>query len=148
MDAGAASSNFAAHAGTYDLLKTDYAAKASKSNATWQYYMNAPQDGKSIQAPTINIRGTTSIGTGGSALVLIDGVPVANAPVRRKAVTCFSTSSRPMMNECPPPTTRCADSSARCVSGIFTVRSSRAAITPIRTFRTGGSRRTVEPLSH
>ncbi len=33
-----------------------------------------PQDGKPIQAPTINIRGTTSIGTGGSALILIDGV--------------------------------------------------------------------------
>lgn len=33
-----------------------------------------PQDGKPIQAPAINIRGTTSIGTGGSALVLIDGV--------------------------------------------------------------------------
>ncbi len=33
-----------------------------------------PQDGKAIQAPAINIRGTTSIGTGGSALVLIDGV--------------------------------------------------------------------------
>ncbi|MBL0940378.1 MAG: SusC/RagA family TonB-linked outer membrane protein [Gemmatimonadaceae bacterium] len=33
-----------------------------------------PQDGKPIQAPSINVRGTTSIGTGGSALVLIDGV--------------------------------------------------------------------------
>jgi TonB-linked SusC/RagA family outer membrane protein len=33
-----------------------------------------PMDGKPIQAPTINIRGMTSIGTGGSALVLIDGV--------------------------------------------------------------------------
>ena len=33
-----------------------------------------PQDGKPIQSPSINIRGTTSIGTGGSALVLIDGV--------------------------------------------------------------------------
>jgi TonB-linked SusC/RagA family outer membrane protein len=33
-----------------------------------------PMDGKPIQAPAINIRGTTSIGTGGSALVLIDGV--------------------------------------------------------------------------
>lgn len=33
-----------------------------------------PQDGKPIQAPAINIRGATSIGTGGSALVLIDGV--------------------------------------------------------------------------
>ncbi len=31
-------------------------------------------DGKPIQAPAINIRGTTSIGTGGSALVLVDGV--------------------------------------------------------------------------
>lgn len=33
-----------------------------------------PMDGKPIQAPVINIRGMTSIGTGGSALVLIDGV--------------------------------------------------------------------------
>src|SRR5262245_23771042 len=33
-----------------------------------------PMDGKPIQSPAINIRGTTSIGTGGSALVLIDGV--------------------------------------------------------------------------
>ncbi|MGH7577700.1 MAG: SusC/RagA family TonB-linked outer membrane protein [Longimicrobiales bacterium] len=32
------------------------------------------QDGKPIQSPAINIRGTTSIGQGGSALVLIDGV--------------------------------------------------------------------------
>ncbi|WP_246859538.1 TonB-dependent receptor [Spirosoma sp. KCTC 42546] len=31
-------------------------------------------DGKPIQSPTYNIRGTTSIGQGGSALVLIDGV--------------------------------------------------------------------------
>lgn len=31
-------------------------------------------DGKPIQAPAFNIRGTTSIGQGGSALVLIDGV--------------------------------------------------------------------------
>lgn len=31
-------------------------------------------DGKPIQSPAINIRGTTSIGTGGSALVLVDGV--------------------------------------------------------------------------
>jgi TonB-linked SusC/RagA family outer membrane protein len=31
-------------------------------------------DGKPIQAPSFNIRGTTSIGQGGSALVLIDGV--------------------------------------------------------------------------
>lgn len=31
-------------------------------------------DGKPIQAPTLNIRGNTSIGSGGSALVLIDGV--------------------------------------------------------------------------
>src|SRR5699024_1094711 len=30
--------------------------------------------GKPIHAPQINIRGTTSIGQGGSALVLIDGV--------------------------------------------------------------------------
>ncbi len=33
-----------------------------------------PGDGKPIQTPAINIRGATSIGTGGSALVLIDGV--------------------------------------------------------------------------
>ena len=32
------------------------------------------QDGKPNQAPSYNIRGTTSIGQGGSALVLIDGV--------------------------------------------------------------------------
>ena len=31
-------------------------------------------DGKPIQAPTLNIRGNTSIGSGGSALILIDGV--------------------------------------------------------------------------
>ncbi len=31
-------------------------------------------DGKPIQSPTYNIRGTTSIGQGGSALVLIDGI--------------------------------------------------------------------------
>ena len=31
-------------------------------------------DGKPIQSPAINVRGTTSIGQGGSALVLIDGV--------------------------------------------------------------------------
>lgn len=31
-------------------------------------------DGKPIQSPSFNIRGTTSIGQGGSALVLIDGV--------------------------------------------------------------------------
>ena len=31
-------------------------------------------DGKPVQSPTYNIRGTTSIGQGGSALVLIDGV--------------------------------------------------------------------------
>jgi hypothetical protein len=33
-----------------------------------------PMDGKPIQSPVINIRGMTSIGTGGSALVLVDGV--------------------------------------------------------------------------
>jgi len=33
-----------------------------------------PGDGKPIQTPAINVRGATSIGTGGSALVLIDGV--------------------------------------------------------------------------
>ncbi|GAA4432829.1 TonB-dependent receptor [Pontibacter saemangeumensis] len=33
-----------------------------------------PTDGKPIQSPTFNVRGTTSIGQGGSALVLIDGV--------------------------------------------------------------------------
>ena len=33
-----------------------------------------PTDGKPIQSPAFNIRGTTSIGQGGSALVLIDGV--------------------------------------------------------------------------
>lgn len=33
-----------------------------------------PLDGKPIQSPTFNIRGTTSIGQGGNALVLIDGV--------------------------------------------------------------------------
>ncbi|PTX10704.1 TonB-linked SusC/RagA family outer membrane protein [Pontibacter mucosus] len=33
-----------------------------------------PTDGKPIQSPTFNVRGTTSIGQGGNALVLIDGV--------------------------------------------------------------------------
>ncbi|WP_229968766.1 SusC/RagA family TonB-linked outer membrane protein [Pontibacter harenae] len=33
-----------------------------------------PTDGKPIQSPSYNVRGTTSIGQGGSALVLIDGV--------------------------------------------------------------------------
>ncbi|MES2275420.1 MAG: TonB-dependent receptor [Bacteroidota bacterium] len=33
-----------------------------------------PRDGKPIQSPSYNIRGTTSIGQGGNALVLIDGV--------------------------------------------------------------------------
>lgn len=33
-----------------------------------------PTDGKPIQSPGYNVRGTTSIGQGGSALVLIDGV--------------------------------------------------------------------------
>lgn len=39
---------FASISGKYDLLKTDYAALASKSVATWQYYMHSPQDGKAI----------------------------------------------------------------------------------------------------
>jgi outer membrane receptor protein involved in Fe transport len=33
-----------------------------------------PADGKPTRAPSFNIRGTTSIGQGGSALILIDGV--------------------------------------------------------------------------
>ncbi|WP_234573597.1 SusC/RagA family TonB-linked outer membrane protein [Rhodohalobacter sp. 614A] len=33
-----------------------------------------PLDGKPVESPSINIRGTTSIGQGGDALVLIDGV--------------------------------------------------------------------------
>ncbi|WP_121808582.1 SusC/RagA family TonB-linked outer membrane protein [Mucilaginibacter kameinonensis] len=33
-----------------------------------------PLDGKPIQSPTYNVRGTTSIGQGGNALVLVDGV--------------------------------------------------------------------------
>lgn len=33
-----------------------------------------PQDGKPTQSPRFNIRGTTSVGQGGSALVLVDGV--------------------------------------------------------------------------
>ncbi|MFD0795637.1 SusC/RagA family TonB-linked outer membrane protein [Mucilaginibacter litoreus] len=33
-----------------------------------------PLDGKPIQSPTFNVRGTTSIGQGGNALVLVDGV--------------------------------------------------------------------------
>lgn len=32
-------------------------------------------DGKPTRAPAFNVRGTTSIGSGGSALVLVDGVP-------------------------------------------------------------------------
>lgn len=34
----------------------------------------SPADGKPTRAPSFNIRGTTSIGQGGSALILIDGV--------------------------------------------------------------------------
>ena len=34
----------------------------------------SPADGKPTRAPSFNVRGTTSIGQGGSALVLIDGV--------------------------------------------------------------------------
>jgi TonB-linked SusC/RagA family outer membrane protein len=33
-----------------------------------------PLDGKPIQSPSFNVRGTTSIGQGGTALVLVDGV--------------------------------------------------------------------------
>jgi TonB-linked SusC/RagA family outer membrane protein len=33
-----------------------------------------PLDGKPVQSPSFNIRGTTSIGQGGNALVLVDGV--------------------------------------------------------------------------
>ena len=39
---------FVHHDGKYELLKTDYKALAAKSQATWQYYMHAPQDGKKI----------------------------------------------------------------------------------------------------
>ena len=44
-------------------------------------------DGRPTQAPRINIRGNTSIGQGGNALVLIDGVegdPSMREPERRR----------------------------------------------------------------
>jgi TonB-linked SusC/RagA family outer membrane protein len=55
-----------------------------------------PQDGKPIQSPAINIRGTTSIGTGGSALVLIDGVegdPATINPSDIESVTALKDAS-------------------------------------------------------
>lgn len=55
-----------------------------------------PQDGKPIQAPAINIRGTTSIGTGGSALVLIDGVegdPTTINPSDIESVTALKDAA-------------------------------------------------------
>ena len=55
-----------------------------------------PLDGKPIQAPVINIRGTTSIGTGGSALVLVDGVegdPATINPSDIESVTALKDAS-------------------------------------------------------
>lgn len=55
-----------------------------------------PLDGKPIQAPAINIRGTTSIGSGGNALVLIDGVegdPAMINPSDIESVTVLKDAS-------------------------------------------------------
>jgi TonB-linked SusC/RagA family outer membrane protein len=55
-----------------------------------------PMDGKPIQAPVINIRGMTSIGTGGSALILIDGVegdPSSINPNDVESVTVLKDAS-------------------------------------------------------
>lgn len=55
-----------------------------------------PMDGKPIQSPTINIRGMTSIGTGGSALVLVDGVegdPALINPEDIESITVLKDAS-------------------------------------------------------
>ena len=61
-------------------------------------------DGKPVQSPSYNIRGTTSIGQGGSALVLIDGVggdpsllnpiDVASVTVLKDAASCAIYGAR------------------------------------------------------
>src|SRR6185436_8651910 len=53
-------------------------------------------DGKPIQSPAINIRGMTSIGTGGSALVLVDGVegdPALINPEDVESITVLKDAS-------------------------------------------------------
>jgi len=55
-----------------------------------------PMDGKPIQSPVINIRGMTSIGTGGSALVLVDGVegdPASINPNDVESITVLKDAS-------------------------------------------------------
>src|SRR5215831_12981405 len=55
-----------------------------------------PMDGKPIQSPAINIRGMTSIGTGGSALVLVDGVegdPAMINPEDVESITVLKDAS-------------------------------------------------------
>ncbi|HWV66985.1 TonB-dependent receptor [Chitinophaga sp.] len=55
-----------------------------------------PGDGKPIQSPAYNIRGTTSIGQGGSALILIDGVegdPAMLNPADVASVTVLKDAS-------------------------------------------------------
>jgi TonB-dependent SusC/RagA subfamily outer membrane receptor len=55
-----------------------------------------PMDGKPIQSPAINIRGMTSIGTGGSALVLVDGVegdPALINPEDVESITVLKDAS-------------------------------------------------------
>ncbi len=61
-------------------------------------------DGKPIRSPSFNIRGTTSIGSGGQALVLIDGVPgdpslvnpndIDNISVLKDAASCAIYGAR------------------------------------------------------
>ncbi|MDJ1469643.1 SusC/RagA family TonB-linked outer membrane protein [Xanthocytophaga flava] len=63
-----------------------------------------PQDGKPIQSPPFNIRGTTSIGQGGNALVLVDGVEgdpsrlnpndIASVTVLKDAASCAIYGAR------------------------------------------------------
>lgn len=66
--------------GAVDRLAGDALANRPLSNLTHALQGMLPNvnvrlmDGKPIQSPAINIRGTTSIGQGGNALVLIDGV--------------------------------------------------------------------------
>ncbi|MGO1597965.1 MAG: TonB-dependent receptor plug domain-containing protein, partial [Sphingobacterium sp.] len=56
----------------------------------------SPADGKPTRAPGFNIRGTTSIGQGGSALILIDGVegdPAALNPNDIESVSVLKDAS-------------------------------------------------------
>src|SRR5690606_11037095 len=50
-----------------------------------------PADGKPNRAPSFNIRGTTSIGQGGSALVLIDGVEGDPASINPNDIETVTT---------------------------------------------------------